>query len=130
MKYIAVIAVLLGFAFPAFAQTQMDMVKAAQADYFKADKKLNETYQKIQKAYKQDTLFLRDLKRAQVAWIKFRDLQVIMKYPHKTGLGSATPMCRFAYIQKLTEDRTLQLQEWLDGTPEGDVCTGTTLRGR
>lgn len=124
MKYL-VLAFMLLCATPSFAQSQMEMVKAAQADYFKVDKKLNQVYNRIQLAYKSDKVFLKDLKQAQLAWIAFRDKQVALRYPNRPDMGSATPMCRFAYIQQLTEQRIAELQQWLDGIPEGDICTGT-----
>ena len=125
MKIIFTFLVLSFMTVPAFAQTQLDMVKSAQADYFKADKKLNETYKQIQTIYRKDSRFLRDLKQAQLAWIKFRDLQVALKYPTKIGMSSATPMCRFNYIRELTEQRRAELRHWTDPVAEGDVCTGT-----
>lgn len=124
MKYLLLAFALL-WAVPSFAQSQMEMVKSAQADYVKADKKLNQVYNRIQLAYKGDRAFLKDLKQAQLAWIAFRDKQVALRYPNRADMGSATPMCRFSYIQQLTEQRIAELQQWLDGIPEGDVCTGT-----
>lgn len=124
MKYLLLAFALL-YATPSFAQSQVDMVKSAQADYFKADKRLNQVYNQIQLAYRNDKVFLKDLKQAQLAWIMFRDKQVALRYPARPGVGTATPMCRFAYTQELTEQRIAELQKWLDGIPEGDVCTGT-----
>lgn len=124
MRLLFIFALFL-FSVPAYAQSQLDMVKAAQADYFKADKKLNQIYKQVQKAYQNDAAFIADLKKAQLAWITLRDREVALRYPARPGMGSATPMCRFGYIQQLTEQRIAALQHWLDGVPEGDVCTGT-----
>ena len=39
--------------------------------------------------------------------------------------GSSFPMCWYAVLKELTEDRTNKLKLWLIGTPEGDLCSGS-----
>ncbi len=111
------------------AQTQAEMTADAGGRYLKADKKLNEVYQQILKEYSSDTGFIRNLKISQRIWIQFRDAEVSVKYPDRPeGYGSVEPMCRYEYLEELTQDRIKTLQEWIDGIEEGDVCAGSVKR--
>jgi uncharacterized protein YecT (DUF1311 family) len=110
------------------AQTQGNMNRDACAEYKKADQALNATYSRVRKDYAQDPRFLAKLKQAQLAWIAFRDAHLQARFPKadkQTGYGSAYPACRCALLAELTEQRVKQLQIWLDGIPEGDVCNGS-----
>ena len=92
-----------------------------------ADQELNSTYQQILKEYAADTSFISHLKIAQRLWIKFRDAELLMKYPPQTAgyYGSEQPMCEKTYLDQLTRDRIKTLKIWLDGIAEGDVCSGS-----
>lgn len=112
------------------AQTQYEMNTDAGAKYQAADKKLNILYQEILKEYAVDTAFIRNLKVSQRIWIQFRDAEMKMKYPDRPDgyYGSVFPMCWAEYLTQLTQERINTLQEWHDGTPEGDVCCGSVKR--
>src|SRR5260363_109950 len=45
------------------------------------DRELNQLYLDIRKQYRDDPVFLNALRRAQRAWIRFRETQIKMKYP-------------------------------------------------
>jgi uncharacterized protein YecT (DUF1311 family) len=100
-------------------------------NYITIDGQLNKIYNQILKEYKNDTIFLNKLKTAQKAWIKFRDAQLEARFPSNTQsdkneiYGSVYPMCACIELSKLTEDRIKQLQVWLNGVVEGDVCAGS-----
>jgi uncharacterized protein YecT (DUF1311 family) len=110
-----------------FAQTQFEMNTEAAENYQKADKELNLTYNKILKEYKSDVEFINNLKASQVIWIKFRDLELKVRFPDREAgyYGSIQPVCRFSYLEKLTKIRTNDLKVWLTGIEEGDVCSGS-----
>lgn len=110
-----------------FAQTQLEMNTEAGNSYLKADKELNSTYTKILKAYKSDTVFIKNLKTAQNIWIKFRDAEMKMKYPDREPgyYGSIQPVCWYNYLEELTKKRTKELKIWLRGIEEGDSCSGS-----
>lgn len=111
-----------------FAQTQTQMTADACASYKKADQSLNDTYKKVLAAYSKDTLFLQKLKAAQRAWVAFRDAHLDALYPaadKQAEYGSMFSTCRCAALQELTEQRTKELQKWLDGVPEGETCRGS-----
>lgn len=115
------------FSLISTAQTQSEMNVEAYNSYMVADKELNKMYDKIRIAYKNDTLFLANLKVAQRAWIQFRDADINARYPNgnKDYYGSVFPMCQSLYLQSLTEKRISELKLWLDGLEEGDVCSGS-----
>jgi len=96
-------------------------------DFTKADAKLNKVYQQVLVEYRQDKIFIEKLKIAQRAWLVFRDAHLDSIYPAsgQRTYGSVSPMCRCLIIVQLTEERTKTLQQWIDGTIEGDVCAGS-----
>jgi hypothetical protein len=50
-----------------------------------------------------------------------------MKYPDREPgyYGSVESMCWSNYLTQLTSERIKTLNQWIDGTEEGDVCAGT-----
>lgn len=108
--------------------TQLDMNEGAHTDFNKADSKLNKLYQQAKAKHKGETLLLQKLQKAQLAWIAFRDAHMEARYPEtdKQGTyGSAYTMCYWTEMAELTEARNKQLEHWVSGTEEGDVCTGS-----
>jgi len=95
--------------------------------YKKTDKKLNEVYQAILKAYKSDTEFIKNLRVSQRIWITFRDAEVKVKFPDREDgyYGSIHPLCVSLYLEDLTKDRISTLNLWLKGSEEGDACSGS-----
>jgi uncharacterized protein YecT (DUF1311 family) len=110
-----------------FGQSQGEMSQDAAKKYQKADKELNTAYQKILKMYSNDTAFIRNLKNAQRIWVQFRDAEMKAIYPDREPgyYGSVQPMCWYSEITRLTNDRIKKLKVWIDGTMEGDVCSGS-----
>jgi uncharacterized protein YecT (DUF1311 family) len=126
MKYIMII--LFGLIYSTgFAQTQLEMNKEENDSYKKADKELNEVYQKILSEYKSDTIFVKNLKVSQRIWVTFRDAELKMKYPDREPgyYGSVHPMCISVYLEYLTRERIKTLKVWLEGIEEGDACIGS-----
>lgn len=107
------------------AQTQAEMNATAYKDYQKAEKKLNVVYQQVLKEYQSDTTFIKNLKAAQGAWLKYRDAEMQAKYPNDRIYGSIQPVCTASFKKQLTEERIAHLQTWLRGMEEGDVCAGS-----
>ena len=92
------------------AQTQLEINRCAQLFYQNADKKLNQIYQqllpKLERSRKQK------LVAAQQAWIKFRDTSCEFERSGYEG-GSIAPTIYFSCLEKTTQQRTQQLQEYL-----------------
>lgn len=109
------------------AQTQLDLNDEANASYQKADKELNTVYQRILTEYKSDTEFIKNLRASQRNWIKFRDSELLMKYPEREFryYGSMHSTCVSNYLEELTIARVNTLKQWLDGAEEGDPCSGS-----
>jgi len=111
-----------------YAQTQGDLDEQACGQFHKADVATNEVYSRILKEYAKDEEFIAKLKAAQKTWTAFRDAQLEALFPKANTLaeyGTVYPMCHCIELQSLTEERTKQLKMWVDGIPEGDVCTGS-----
>jgi uncharacterized protein YecT (DUF1311 family) len=113
------------------AKTQLEMNSCAYGMYQEEDAELNRIYQKIPKKYKDDSVFIKKFREAQRAWLKFRDAQFGAMFPQildsrgQYNYGSVFPMCAGLYKARLTHLRVEELRLWLDGTEEGDVCSGS-----
>ncbi len=90
-----------------FAQTQMEINEDAHRQLDKADQELNRVYKEVLKEYKGDTIFIKNLKIAQLQWIKIRDAEMDMMYPEREYgySGSMHPMCWSFYKKELTDER-------------------------
>lgn len=113
------------------AQTQSATNQDVCAQYKQADQALNVTYRKVLKDYASDPEFVAKFKRAQRAWLIFRDAHLAARFPKadkQAEYGSAYPTCRCTLLAELTEQRTRELKVWADGIPEGDVCNGSVKR--
>ncbi|WP_158641782.1 lysozyme inhibitor LprI family protein [Candidatus Glomeribacter gigasporarum] len=108
------------------ARNQAEMTQCAASKARAPDRELNQLYLDIRKQYRDDPVFLNALRRAQRAWIRFRETQIKMKYPEAPdAYGSSFSMCRNGYLEALTRARTATLKEWQSGAEEGDVCAGS-----
>ena len=110
------------------ARTQSDLNVCADAELKRAGRELALTYRKVLTAYADDKVFIAHLKKAQHAWLRFRDAELDTVFPHKgktTYYGSAFPMCFDNWTVKLTRMRIEELKRWLIGVKEGDVCSGS-----
>lgn len=118
---------LIALCTPSIAQTQADLQDEACSKYKKADAELNKTYKKIISEYKEDKVFIEKLKKAQKAWLTYRDAHSESVYPEedKSYYGSVYGMCNCGVKQELTEQRTKILKQWVQGVKEGDVCSGS-----
>ena len=119
----------IAFVVAAHAQTQAEMNAKACSGYKKADAELNSIYKRILSINAKDSDFANALRAAQAAWIAFRDAHLKSLYsdPSENAYGSVNPMCRCIVLEQLTAERTRQLREiWIRGTPEGDVCAGSS----
>lgn len=108
-----------------FSQTQVELNEAEHKKFLKADKELNQVYQQILSEYKTDTVFIKNLKKAQKIWIQFRDAEMEMMYPEREPgyYGSVHSMCWSIYKTELTNERIKKLRIWLVGEEEGDSCS-------
>ena len=128
MRLLNVVAAALLVSCAGFAQTQREMNETARTEYRTADQELNRIYLRITSDYRTGTVFLRKLRASQRAWIAFRDAQVEALFPaadKQREYGSVYPLCRYQALTALTNERSKQLQTWLDGADETDACGGS-----
>ncbi|MFZ4456976.1 MAG: lysozyme inhibitor LprI family protein [Bacteroidales bacterium] len=108
------------------AQTQAEMNSIEANSFKQADRELNIVYKRILQEYKTNSLFINRLKDSQRIWIKFRDAELLVKYPDpESNMGSIHSMCVSNYLEYLTRERIKTLRVWLTGVEEGDVCSGS-----
>lgn len=128
IKYsVLIVSLLMLFGGSVVAESQMDLNKAACDQLKKSDDLLNKTYQQVLQKYKDDKAFITQFVNTQKKWIQFKDAYVASMYlPEQSdSYGSALTMCQCNFIDRITQDRLKQLQVWVDGIEEGDVCVGT-----
>ncbi len=114
-----------GMACDSPEQSQAGLNQCASNSARSADAELNRVYAKVLAANASDTAFIAKFKAAQRAWVAFRDAQLAARYPSPTDYGSVLPMCQNAEYEQLTRDRVKQLNQWIAGAEEGDVCAGS-----
>ena len=109
------------------ATTQSDMTTCATEGSKKADAELNLVYGQLLRKYAAHKNFVRKLKLAEEAWIKFRDAHMESLYYSESeegqlrAEGSVYPMCKAMELTRLTIERTNALKRILN-PQEGDVC--------
>jgi uncharacterized protein YecT (DUF1311 family) len=95
-------------------------------NYKQADRQMNQAYQTILRDYRKDPEFVGALRKAQLAWIRYRDAQLNSIFPgDRSQYGSINTMCRCNELGELTKERTQVLNRWVEGIEEGDVCAGS-----
>ena len=113
--------------FQVIGQSQSDLNLSAQRSYLEKDNELNQVYQEILTEYADNVEFIANLRNSERLWIKFRDAEMLMKYPENSGVrvGTVFTLCYFNYKTELTQKRIDTLKQWLEGEPEGEVCSGS-----
>lgn len=112
---------------PCFAKatTQSEATACAGQALAKADAEMNLVYQQILKKHAARGNFIKRLKAAQEAWLKFRDAHVDSLFPDRDEgelqTGTVYPMCKAMEMTRLTIERTNTLKKILN-PKEGDVC--------
>jgi uncharacterized protein YecT (DUF1311 family) len=93
-----------------------------------AEAALGRTFELILKGKAADADFGKAFGEAQTAWATYRDAHVRAIYPDPDprAYGSAYSMCRCSLREQMTTQRMRDLRRlWIDGMPQGDVCTGS-----
>lgn len=111
------------------AGTEWEYKKCIAKRFEQADQKLNKVYNKIREVYKEEKSFLRELKEAQLAWIKLRDANIAMQYPpsnNSNEYGSVVGSCYLSLMEQYTIERINFLEQWLIGSHK-DVCSGSIM---
>lgn len=93
------------------AQTQLEINRCAQLSYQNADKKLNQVYKQLLPTLSASRK--QKLITAQQAWIKFRDTSCEFERSQYEG-GSIAPAIYLGCLEQTTQQRTQQLQEYLN----------------
>lgn len=92
------------------AQTRAQMNEMAYRDEAKADAAMNVAYKKLMATL--DAPDQPHLRKAQRAWLVFRDAEATFEATQETG-GTMYPTVHAAIVQELTEARTKQLRSAL-----------------
>lgn len=109
------------------AQSQKDLNTKAKTACEKAENKMSMILEKIKKLYESDTIFISKLIISQNSWEKYRDSHLDALYPKsdKSYYGTVFPMCYYNIKTYLTNKRIQEIMKWINGSFEGDVCSGS-----
>jgi uncharacterized protein YecT (DUF1311 family) len=101
--------------------------------FYHYDTKLNEIYNGILKIYRDDTLFIRNLKIAQKAWMVYRDAHVVSKYGYTQvgfldSAGILFSGCLDDEFIGMIKNRIDELNVWFEGYDyhKGELCPNET----
>jgi uncharacterized protein YecT (DUF1311 family) len=122
MKTTAIFLITLFVASASLSQDQSN----GRANFQISDHRLNDAYQMLLAAKRTDTLFVRNLRASQRAWVQFRDAEFTLKYPAHGSIDKPDfiPLDQSDYLARLTESRTATLIEWLKTVTGGLVEHG------
>jgi uncharacterized protein YecT (DUF1311 family) len=130
--YSILLSVLLIQSVVAVAQTQDkaapdEETKAAINAYKIAEAELKSVFNQVLTMYSSDTEFLKNLRESQNIWVKFRTAELKTKFPERGPgeYGSVYTMCVNDFLTEMTNARITTLKDWIKGTYEGDVCSGS-----
>ncbi|MCW4151419.1 MULTISPECIES: lysozyme inhibitor LprI family protein [Halomonadaceae] len=101
------------------ASTQLALTECSAQAYQSADDELNDAYQSLVRKLEASPATLEQLRKAQRAWISFRDAECALESSGVEG-GSAQPMVRNGCLATLTKRRTERLREHAH-CEEGDL---------
>lgn len=106
------------------AGDQAEMNQCALEDFEAADAALNDAYKKLLRKEAGDAQFLTKLRKAQRAWIAFRDAEMAAGFACKEPdiricWGSSYPLAYNALKKKLTDARRERLEEILKSRSSG-----------
>jgi uncharacterized protein YecT (DUF1311 family) len=87
-----------------------------------ADALLNTSYRKVLSVYAKDPAFVAAFRRAEIAWLDFRDAQVAFAVALSQAPDS---ICAQRELERVTRQRTQDIREWLRPHEEGNVCEGS-----
>jgi len=108
----AIAAILASLLIPqVHAQTQAAMNAQARSEFVQADAELNRTYEALLTKLP-DAEGKEKLKKAQRAWLAFRDAEAAFA-ADKVRAGSMAPTLRYETITELTRQRIKQLETGL-----------------
>ena len=125
MRFFIPILIIVAFA---NAQNATDF---DNCNFSKVADELELVFGKVAKEYRNDSVFLEKLEAAQKAWRIYRDAHLESFFPvgskahKKEEYGSIYPKCACVVLVEMTKERIRQLQVWLEGTVEGDACSGS-----
>jgi uncharacterized protein YecT (DUF1311 family) len=89
---------------------------------------MNRLYHRILEERAWDETFIVAFKAAQEAWLAYREAEHDAQFPPpQTNVrdGSVYPMCAASFAEAMIRQRIERLREWIDGEPEGNVCSGS-----
>jgi uncharacterized protein YecT (DUF1311 family) len=108
--------------------TQSEVNMCAQDVAAAADSKLNKVSAELLAKLKDDAFLPSKIVAAETAWIAYRDADLALSWPlHPKEdplltYGSAHPLCYYRALADMTNQRILEIQNWMTHT-EGDICS-------
>jgi uncharacterized protein YecT (DUF1311 family) len=106
---------------------QFTINQCATQSYDRADHELNSQYQEIMRRLKDDPETAKLLTTAQRAWVTFRDAECELQSSSVEG-GTMRPMVFSNCLEKLTKQRLVDFEPYLDCSRGGVDCPATKVK--
>lgn len=112
---------------PQLEGSQMEMNIISEESILSTRNSLDSTFNAILKEYKAEKTFITNIKHSQDLWEKYMDAQMMARFPEddQTRERSVFNLCWLGYKEQIMNDRIKELQVWLVGFEEGEVCGGS-----
>jgi uncharacterized protein YecT (DUF1311 family) len=127
--YCFVLIFILTVAFTAKCEAQEKTQSQLTDEYSKivirSKGEMENVYNKILKLYSSDTLFMKNFRRSQHAWIEFFSAEEKAMFPDcpAGNYGSMYSMCVSQFADRLIKSRMRELEGWLIGREDGDCLS-------
>ena len=107
------------------AETQSDLRRCAAEDFRIADTKMNAVYWQVLARYASQPSKLERIKKAQEAWLAFRNLEGEALFPEGDwyNFGQFVRICRNDEMARMSAERAEDLKVFLKPFDEEDVCS-------
>lgn len=128
IRHTVILSVLAIISTNILAQTQSDLDQIQLTEFQDSEQILDSLYKSILHQYRDETKFINSFIKAQNSWLEFRDRHLDSIFPcddKRLEYGTVYNFCLSKIATELNNQRIKQLEVWLVGVEEGDVCLGS-----
>ena len=108
------------------AKSVIDQSRNSCSDYLKTKKSMDDMVKSLEEEYAKYPKFLAKFKKAQDAWVAYRDIQLEMIFPEadKAQYGGFYPTCRCNWLVEMTNEHVDFLVKFVSNTDDVEPCGG------
>lgn len=114
--------------YPMSLCAQSELIEDQKAIFVETELELDQLIKQIEERYVDNIVFIDKFRKSQNLWRMYVDSYIDMVFPAEDKLfeyGSLVQLCIYQIKTEKINDRILELETWIVGIPEGDICTGS-----